>query len=91
MDRTSWIDPAVMDWVQHHAIAIQIDVDAEPAVAKQLEIRAMPTVIAFKEGVEVDQSLDSNSRTRCFPGSAGSCAARLRSPSYVLRLRSRLA
>jgi thioredoxin-like negative regulator of GroEL len=57
MDRTTWVDPAVTDWIQQHAIAIQIDVDAEPAVAKQLEIRAMPTVIAVKEGVEVDRAV----------------------------------
>jgi thioredoxin-like negative regulator of GroEL len=32
-------------------------VDAEPATAKQLEIRAMPTVIAFKDGVEFDRAV----------------------------------
>jgi thiol:disulfide interchange protein len=45
MDRTTWIDPPVVEWIRQHAIAIQIDVDAEAATAKQLEIRAMPTVI----------------------------------------------
>jgi len=57
MDRTTWVDPAVTGWIQQHAIAIQIDVDVEPAVAKQLEISAMPTVIAVKEGVEVDRAV----------------------------------
>jgi len=57
MDRTSWIDPAVVAWIGQHAIAIQVDVDAEPATAKQLEIRAMPTVIAFRDGIEFDRSV----------------------------------
>jgi hypothetical protein len=57
MDGTTWVDPAVTGWIQQHAIAIQVDVDAEPAVAKQLEIRAMPTVVAVKEGVEVDRAV----------------------------------
>jgi len=57
MDRTSWIDPAVVAWIGEHAIAIQVDVDAEPATAKQLEIRAMPTVIAFRDGIEFDRSV----------------------------------
>ena len=57
MDRTSWIDPVVAAWIAQHAIAIQVDVDAEPATAKQLEIRAMPTVIAFREGIEFDRSV----------------------------------
>lgn len=58
MDRTSWIDPAVVAWIGQHAIAIQLDVDAEPAIAKQLEIRAMPTVIAFRDGIEFDRSVE---------------------------------
>lgn len=57
MDRTSWIDPAGVAWIGQHAIAIQLDVDAEPAIAKQLEIRAMPTVIAFRDGIEFDRSV----------------------------------
>jgi thiol-disulfide isomerase/thioredoxin len=57
MDRTTWIDPAVTDWIARHAIAVQIDVDAEPEIAKQLDVRAMPTLIAFKSGVEFDRTV----------------------------------
>jgi len=57
MDRTSWVDPAVVNWITQHAIAIQVDVDAESETTKQLEIRAMPTVIAFRDGVEFDRSV----------------------------------
>lgn len=57
MDRTSWIDPAIVAWIGEYAIAIQVDVDAEPATAKQLDIRAMPVVIAFREGIELDRSV----------------------------------
>jgi hypothetical protein len=37
------------------AIAIQLDVDGDKEVARQLSIRAMPTLIAFRDGAEVDR------------------------------------
>jgi thiol-disulfide isomerase/thioredoxin len=55
MDRTTWVDPRVEKWLGERAIAIQVDVDAEPEVARELRIRAMPTVIVFKNGAEFDR------------------------------------
>jgi thiol-disulfide isomerase/thioredoxin len=55
MDKVTWRDDGVVSWIGEHGAAIQVDVDAEQAVAKQLEIRAMPTVIAFKDGEEKDR------------------------------------
>jgi thiol-disulfide isomerase/thioredoxin len=55
MDRTTWVDPNVVDWLRQHALAIQIDVDAQEDLAKQLGIRSMPTVIAFQSGKELDR------------------------------------
>src|SRR5450432_2534818 len=38
MDRTTWIDPNVVAWLEEHALAIQIDVDAQTDVARQLRV-----------------------------------------------------
>lgn len=55
MDETTWIDPDVVSWIEENAIAIQVDVDEQPDVARGLRIRAMPTMVAFSGGEEVDR------------------------------------
>ncbi len=55
MDKVTWRDGDVVRWIEANGIAVQVDVDAESDLAKQLEIRAMPTVIAFKDGEEKDR------------------------------------
>ncbi|MBV8760407.1 MAG: thioredoxin family protein [Deltaproteobacteria bacterium] len=55
MDRTTWIDPSVVAAISAQALAIQLDVDAEKETAQRLEIRAMPTMIVFRAGAEVDR------------------------------------
>jgi thiol-disulfide isomerase/thioredoxin len=55
MDAGTWRDTGVVRWLEDHAIAVQVDVDAESELAKQLEIRSMPTIIAFKGGEEKDR------------------------------------
>ncbi|MGE3107677.1 MAG: thioredoxin family protein [Phycisphaerales bacterium] len=50
MDRTTWVDPKVVKWAKEHAIIVAVDVDAQPELAQDLGIEAMPTMIAFKEG-----------------------------------------
>jgi thioredoxin 1 len=55
MERTTWRDPTLCDWVKEHAIAIRLDIDANEEIARSLGIRSVPTVIAFKSGVEVDR------------------------------------
>lgn len=54
MDKTTWSDPAVAAWVKQNAIALQIDVDQDP-VAKEFDVRAMPTVVALKNDAPVDR------------------------------------
>ncbi len=54
MDRVTWSAPEVAAALAE-VIAIQVDVDAQRAVAARLAIQAMPTVIAFKDGKEVDR------------------------------------
>jgi thiol-disulfide isomerase/thioredoxin len=55
MDRTTWVDPAVFAWLRERALAIQIDVDAQKEVARELKIHAMPTIVAFIDGKEFDR------------------------------------
>jgi len=50
MDRTTWRDEKVVAWLAANAIAVQLDVDEEQDLAAKLNIEAMPTVIALKEG-----------------------------------------
>ncbi|MEO6709161.1 MAG: thioredoxin family protein [Planctomycetota bacterium] len=55
MDRTTWRDPKVVSWFEANGMAIQFDVDKESALAKKLDIQAMPTMIAFRKAEEFDR------------------------------------
>ncbi len=55
MEGTTWRDEKVVKWLGEHAITVTIDVDQEANLAKQLAIEAMPTIIAFRAGKEVDR------------------------------------
>ncbi|MBN8645701.1 MAG: thioredoxin family protein, partial [Planctomycetes bacterium] len=55
MERTTWKDEKVVAWIEKHAIAVSVDVDQSPDIAKELRIRAMPTIIAIKDGEEFDR------------------------------------
>jgi thioredoxin 1 len=55
MDRTTWLDAGVVAWLEAHAIAFQLDVDAHSAAAKKLSVMAMPTVMVFRDGDEIDR------------------------------------
>jgi thiol-disulfide isomerase/thioredoxin len=55
MDKSTWRDEKVVDWIRKNAIASEFDVDKDQDVAKQLGIKAMPTMIAFKDGKEFDR------------------------------------
>lgn len=53
MERTTWVDPEVISWIKLNAIAIQVDVDRQKVEAQELRIEAMPTIILFKDGIEL--------------------------------------
>jgi len=55
MDRTTWIDPRLVEWIEAHAVAIQLDMDEHESLKKELAIRAFPTIVLFKDGAEFDR------------------------------------
>ncbi|MEW6197705.1 MAG: thioredoxin family protein [Planctomycetota bacterium] len=55
MENTTWRDERVVKWLTAHAVLVTVDVDKEAALAKELAVEAMPTVMAFKEGKEFDR------------------------------------
>jgi thiol-disulfide isomerase/thioredoxin len=56
MDKTTWVDPSVVEWITANAIAVQFDVDEQKELAKSMSISSMPTMIAFRDGVEFDRA-----------------------------------
>jgi thiol:disulfide interchange protein len=56
MCRTTWVDEALVSWITEHAIAIQVDVDWQVKVARQLEVSPpIPIVAVYKDGEEFDR------------------------------------
>ncbi|MEM7228349.1 MAG: thioredoxin family protein [Planctomycetota bacterium] len=57
MDRTTWVDANVHTWFDANGTAITVDVDDEAETAARLRVQAMPTMIAFRSGQEVDRAV----------------------------------
>ena len=55
MDRTTWADPKVVEWMKGRAIAVQVDVDRQPDLAASMQVTAMPTVIVFRGNEAFDR------------------------------------
>ena len=53
MEATTWVDASVQQWFDRHGVALQIDVDQLPDVARRFGARAYPTVVMLREGREV--------------------------------------
>ena len=53
MERETWPDPELTAWMKERGLAVQVDVDQDAASAKALGIRAMPTMILFRDGQEL--------------------------------------
>jgi hypothetical protein len=55
MDRATWQNTRLLEWFDSGALAVQIDVDAQPELAATLKVDSAPAVIAFKNGAEKDR------------------------------------
>ncbi len=55
MENVTWPAVEVGEWIAAHAVAIQVDVDEERALAQRFGIESIPTVVFLKDGVEVDR------------------------------------
>lgn len=55
MEKETWPHADVRTWLGQHALAIQVDVDEERALARTFQIQAMPTVVALRDGKEFDR------------------------------------
>ena len=53
MDRTTFTDQRVIDWLTANAVSVSVDVDDEPQLAGRLRIRAMPTTILMRGDEEL--------------------------------------
>lgn len=53
MDRRTWTDSALTDWLKQNAVTVKVDIDADKARARTFGIESVPTVIVLSG----DQSL----------------------------------
>lgn len=55
MDRTTWSEPLVHEWVREHAIAIQLDSDENEVLCREWDIKTLPSVLIRRDGAELDR------------------------------------
>lgn len=53
MDKTTFSDGRVVDWIKSHGSAIVVDVDKHRDTAAELGVRGVPTTVLYKGGKEV--------------------------------------
>jgi thioredoxin-related protein len=53
MDRTTWKDPKVQEWIRKNAVAVKVQGDKQREISSKYRVTGFPTVIFFKpDGVE---------------------------------------
>ncbi len=55
MNRETFVDAKVVDWLKAHAVAIEVDGDREPGVVRAFKVEAYPTTIVLRSGEEVSR------------------------------------
>jgi thioredoxin-like negative regulator of GroEL len=55
MEKTTWVDPTVVAWVEDHAVAVQVDTDKRGDLARQFGVQGIPVVMLMRNGQEVDR------------------------------------
>lgn len=57
MDKVTWSNASVVEWLRENAVAIQVDVDHDRATAGRFRVSAMPTVVVMRDGKEIDRAV----------------------------------
>lgn len=47
MDQTAWLDPKVEEWINQHAVAVQIDVEKQSSVSAAFNVPNLPTILIY--------------------------------------------
>lgn len=55
MQRTTWVDERVVERFTTDGLVVKIDVDEQRELAQRYRVRAMPTMLALRDGKEVDR------------------------------------
>jgi len=53
MDRETFSDPTVQEWLREHCVSIQLDADVEAALSKQYAVHAFPALLFFRPDGEL--------------------------------------
>ncbi len=53
MDRNTWTNPELVNWLKANAITVKVDVDADKARARTFGVAAIPVVVVLNGGREV--------------------------------------
>ncbi len=55
MDATTWRSPEVFAWFDKKAVAIQVDIDEHPEIARELSVTSVPLVVVYQGVNEFDR------------------------------------
>lgn len=55
MDATTWRSPGVLAWFDKNAVAIQIDIDEHPKIAREFSVTSVPLVVVYQGTSEFDR------------------------------------
>jgi thioredoxin 1 len=61
MSKKAWADPALCRWATANAVAVQFNIEQERGLRQKFGIQQVPTIIAFKDGQELDRIVGEHS------------------------------
>ena len=67
MEKTTWPHPTIVKWIEDNAIAISADLDAMRRGAEIQKVNAVPALIAFKDGKELDRTVGYQTPDQLLP------------------------
>ena len=53
MKAVTWRDPGVVEWVNAHGVGVNIDLDRDAAIAKEIDVYNAPAIIVLADGHEI--------------------------------------